>query len=425
MNFKYVIIGGSAGGIGAIESIRDIDKAGSIAVISDETTPQYSKPMISEYIGEGAKLEEIIFRPLRFWEEHSVNIFSDKKVAKVDVSAKTVMLENGESMGFEKLLIATGGKPIIPKIDGAERKGVFTFVNLADAQLLLGRLQNVKEVVVVGGGLIGVSLAEALLKLRKKVTIVELKDRILNLILDIEGASMVADAVEHAGVKIITGRSVTRIAGRILSETQVGGVVLDDGTKMSCDIVVLTIGVTPRIEVIDPRKIKVNRGVVVDRFMATSAQDIYACGDVAETFDFVNNDSRLLPLWPLAYVGGRIAGSNMAGDKVGYPGGTQMCSLNYFGIPVISIGVVNPPKDSGYEVLAKLNPESRTYRKIILQNDVIVGMILVGGIVNAGVILDLMKNRVPVGEFKENLLSEEFGLIHLAEPLRLEMLRRN
>ncbi|MEM4251281.1 MAG: NAD(P)/FAD-dependent oxidoreductase, partial [Candidatus Bathyarchaeia archaeon] len=136
-------------------------------------------------------------------------------------------------------------------------------------------------------------------------------------------------------------------------------------------------------------------------------------------------ESRLLPLWPLAYIGGRVAGSNMAGVRTVYQGGTQMSALNYFGLPVISIGVVNPPEDETYEIISSLDREKRTYRKIVLKNNTLRGVILVGKIDNAGVIFDLLKNKVDVSEFKDRILSEDFGLIHLTEPLRREMLRRN
>ena len=425
MNFKYVIIGGSAGGIGAVEAIRENDKAGSLAVISEEPTPQYSRPMISEYLGDGVKLEEIVYRSLQFWEEHAVNILAGRRVVKLDASMKEIILDDGIEIGFEKLLIATGGKPIIPKIEGTDNIEIYTFTTLADAKLLLEKLPNAEHIVVVGGGLIGVSLAEALAKLRKKVTIIELKDRILSLILDADGSALVAEAIERAGVRMITGHSATRILGKDYSDSEVREVVLDDGTELACDLVVFAVGVSPRIEMIDLAYIKVNRGIVVDRFMATSAPDIYACGDVAEAHDFTCGDSRALPLWPLAYIGGRVAGSNMAGLKAEYPGGTQMNALNYFGLPVITVGIVNPPVDSGFEVLTNLRRESRTYRKIVLQNGIITGMILVGKIDGAGIIFDLLKNKVNVKEFKNNILSEDFGLLHLSEPLRRDLLGRN
>ncbi|WP_455279894.1 NAD(P)/FAD-dependent oxidoreductase [[Eubacterium] cellulosolvens] len=425
MNYEYLIIGGSAGGIGAIEAIREVDKIGSLAVIAEEFTPQYSKPMISEYLSEGARaLNQIMYRPKKFWQENSVDILSGKKVIKVDPKKKHVTLEDKTKIGFNKLLIATGGQPIIPKIDGSSRKGVHTFTSLNDAKLILDDLSDSERIIVIGGGLIGVSLAEALMKLNKHVTIIELKEKILNLILDSKGSDLVTDVVQQTGVKIITGHSAVAISGRKDSENRVGGIILDNGVILDCDIVVFAIGVKPRIEILDPNQIKINRGVIVDCHMVTSIPYIYACGDVAEAFDFLLENSRPLPLWPLAYIGGRVAGSNMAGKKIDYLGGTQMSALNYFGLPVISAGIVNPQQDDAYEVISDLDKEHGIYKKIVIRDNIIRGFILIGKIDNAGIFFDLLKRRINVENMKEPILSNDFGLIHLTSTVRQEMLRR-
>jgi NAD(P)H-nitrite reductase large subunit len=425
LNYEYVIIGGSAGGIGAIEAIREIDKTGSLTVIAEELTPQYSKPMISEYISEGVQaLNQMMYRPKKFWQENSVDILSGKKVISMDVKKKHVILEDKTKIGFNKLLIATGGEPIIPKIDGTLKKGVHTFTSLNDAKSILDDLPTSERIIVIGGGLIGVSLADALIKLGKNVTIIELKEKILNLILDSNGSDLVSDVIEQSGVKIVTGHSAVAITGRNDSENRVGGIILDNGTILDCDIVVFAIGVKPRTEILDPNQIKINRGVIVDYHMATSIPDIYACGDVAETFDFLVGDSRPLPLWPLAYIGGRVAGSNMAGKKTEYPGGTQMSALNYFGLPIISVGTINPPQDDAYEIISNLDREHRTYKKILIRDNLIHGFILIGKIDNAGIFFDLLKRKINIENIKETISSNDFGLIHLTPTIRQEMLRR-
>jgi len=425
LNYEYLIIGGSAGGIGAIEAIREIDKVGSLAVIAEELTPQYSKPMISEYLSEGAKaFNHIMYRPKKFWKENSVEILSGKKAISMEPKEKNVTLEDNTKIGFKKLLIVTGGQPIIPKMEGSSRKGVYTFTSLNDARLILDDLSNSDRIIVIGGGLIGVSLAEALMKLNKQVTIIELKEKILNLILDPTGSDLVTDVVQQSGVKIVTGHSAVAITGRKDSENRVGGIVLDNGLILDCDIVVFAIGVKPRTEILDPNRIKINHGVIVDRHMATSIPDIYACGDVAEAFDFLLKDSRPLPLWPLAYIGGRVAGSNMAGKKIEYPGGTQMSALNYFGLPVISAGIINPHQDDAYEIISELNKEHRVYKKIVIRDNIIHGFILIGKIGNAGILFDLLKRKINIENMKETILSNDFGLIHLTPTVRQEMLRR-
>jgi NAD(P)H-nitrite reductase large subunit len=160
--------------------------------------------------------------------------------------------------------------------------------------------------------------------------------------------------------------------------------------------------------------VKVNRGIVVDRHMATSYPNIYACGDVAETYDFVLGTSRLTPIWPNAYLGGRIAGYNMAGRHTEYPGGTGANSLKYFGYPVVSAGTVNP--QDGCEVL--VSGQGRIYRKVVLKDDRIVGLVFAGDIQQSGLVFGLMREGVDVRPFKDALVREDFGVTFLPQALR-------
>jgi len=339
-----------------------------------------------------------------------------------NLTDKYVKLDGEDKIDFEKLLIATGGKPFVPKIDGAEKDGVFTFTTLSDAECLAAKIGAARRAVVIGGGLIGVSVTEALMKLGIKVTIVELKNRILNLILDATASEIITKAIEKAGITIITGQTVQRIIGKREDEDAVGGVILTDGKEVPCDIVVIAIGVIPRTELVAGTEIKVNKGIIVDRFMRTNVPDVYACGDVAEGYDFIVGESRVLPLWPVAHMGGRVAGYNMAGKRTEYPGGTAMSALPYFDIPAITVGVVDPKEDDGYEVLTRHDAAGNVYKKIVLKDDMIVGFTFVNEIERAGIFFHLMKNHVDTSSFKQKLLAEDFGLINLPQPLRKRML---
>lgn len=214
---------------------------------------------------------------------------------------------------------------------------------------------------------------------------------------------------------------VQRILGKPEDDRAVGGVVLTNGEQRPCDIVIIAIGVIPRTELVLGTDVRTNRGILVDRFMRTSVPDVYASGDVAEAYDFISGESRILPLWPLAQLEGRIAGYNMAGKKAEYPGGTAMSALKHFSIPIISIGLINPKKHEGYEVLIKHDPEEKLYKKIVLKDDIIVGILLSNDIEKAGILFHLMKNGVNVKKFKEELLSENFGLAILPSSLRKRM----
>jgi NAD(P)H-nitrite reductase large subunit len=415
---KYVIVGASAAGIGAVEAIREVDPVSTVTVISEEPCPQYSRPMISDLVSGKANFEKMMCREDEFWEKNEVQALTGRTAVSLNLAEKWVALDKGDHVNFEKLLIATGGKPFVPKIEGADKEGVFTFTTLSDAESLVAKIETAKNAVVVGGGLIGVSVTEALVKRGLKVTMVELKDTILSLILDPTASQMVENVIRKAGVTIVTGQSVQRVTGKPEDDNIVGGAVLTGGEQVPCDLVIIAIGVIPRLELVSGTDVKTNRGILVDRFMRTSVSDVYASGDVAEAYDFLYGENRLLPLWPLAQLEGKVAGYNMAGKKAEYPGGTAMSALKYFGIPIISIGIANPKEDDTYESLVKHDPERNLYKKIVLKDNVIVGITLVNDIEQAGVLFHLMKNGANVKKFKQELLSEDFCLATLPRSLR-------
>jgi NAD(P)H-nitrite reductase large subunit len=418
---KYVIVGASAAGIGAVEAIREVDPVGTITVISDEQCPQYSRPMISDLVSGKANFDKMMCREDTFWQKNHVEALTGRTAVNLNLKEKWVALEKGDHINFEKLLIATGGKPFVPKIEGAEKEGVFTFTTLSDAESLAAKIETAKSAIVVGGGLIGVSVTEALVKRGLKVTMVELKDTILSLILDPTASEMVANVISNAGVTIATGLSVQRILGKPKADNIVGGAILTNGEQVPCDLVIIAIGVIPRLELVSGTDVKTNRGIIVDNFMRTNVSDVYASGDVAEAYDFVLGENRLLPLWPLAQLEGKVAGYNMAGKKADYPGGTAMSALKYFGIPIISVGIANPREDDAYEILVRYEPERSLYKKIVLKDNVIVGITLVNDIESAGVLFHLMKNCVKVKKFKQELLSEDFCLATLPRSLRRKL----
>jgi NAD(P)H-nitrite reductase large subunit len=410
---KYLIIGNSAGGIGAAEAIREVDKRGTIAIISDEPYPAYSRPLISEHLSEGRPLEKMLYRPPDFYEKNKIQTLLGEKVAQVDFGQHTLKLESGRSLSWRKLLLASGGVPIVPKIEGIGLKGVFTFTRLDDAKAIdesLNQNQRRLRAVVIGGGLIGVSATEALVKRGVEVTIVEMKELILNTILDEEASALEEKALTEAGVEIITGHTADSIDSD--KSGKVTGVSLDDGRSLPAEMVVIAIGVTPRLELVADGGVKTNRGIIVDRRMATSIPGVYACGDAAEAYDFVYRENRVTPVWPNAYIGGRTAGLNMAGKKAEYGGGTAINALKYFGVNIVSAGMVTELDDS-YEVISQKH--DHVYRKIVLKDGLILGLVFAGDIEKSGIIYNLMKDKVNVEAFKEVLVTDDFGLASLPE----------
>ena len=415
---KYVIVGGSAGAVGAIEAIRDLDPVGTILVISAEAQLAYSRPMIGEYLCDENTLDKIMYRADEFWSNNSVQTLIGKKVVYIDVSGKYIKIDDGEKIDFEKLLIATGSKPVTPKIEGIEKKGVFTFNTLKDVECVKARMTTNKNIVIVGGGLIGVCVADALAKLGVETTIIELRETILGLLLDTAASNIVQTAMQKKGVNIITGHALQRILGKDEDENEAAAVVLDNGKVIPCGIVVMAIGVRPCTDLAIGTEIKTNIGIVVNKFMQTSIPYIYACGDVAEAYDFILEDNRVLPQWPTAYLSGRVSGYNMAGKKTQYDGGTIMSALKYFDVPIIIVGTINPKDRIGYEILLAYQASSNSYKKIIIKNGKIVGFILVHDIEKAGILFYLMRKEVNIDEFKGKILSEEFSIASLPENLK-------
>lgn len=416
METKYLIVGNSAGGIAAAEAIREIDSEGSLTIVSEEPYPAYSRPLLLKYLTSERTLEGILFRPRDFYERHSICFLSGKTAVAVDLQERRVHLNNGESIGWDKLLLAVGAKPIRPQVKGSDKKGIFALTSLDEAKAVGECLSKVRKAVIIGGGLIGVSVAEALARARIEVTMV-VRTRILRGIVDEEVSSIIEEAMKRAGIEVITGHTLAEINGG----EKVEAVTLNDGDRIACQLLVAAMGMSPRLELALSGKLHVNRGIVVNEYMVTDHHDVYACGDVVEAYDFAHEDYRLNPAWPNAYVGGRTAGYNMTGNRLRYPGGTAVNSFNYFGIGLIAAGVTMPPQGNGFEILT--HREGEIYQKLMLKEGLVKGMILVGAIEKAGIFFSLMREKVNVESFKESLLDHNFGLASLPRTLWEERLK--
>jgi NAD(P)H-nitrite reductase large subunit len=420
---RYLIVGNSAGGIGTVEAIREVGADRSITIVSDEPYPAYSRPEISEYLAGLTTVERMLFRPPDFYEKNGVEAILGVAATRLDLRKKHLELDNGRTFAWDRLLLATGGQPTEPRIPGTARDGIFTFTTLADADRIRAALRPGCQAIVIGAGLIGLSLTHALVRVGVPVVMVELLDRPLANALDQEAAGVVERALRGAGVELVFGQTVAEVLGQPEDDRRVGGVRLQDGRQLSCDILAIAIGVTPRTELAADAGLRVSRGIVVDRRMATSHPHVYACGDAAEAFDFIHGVVRVTPIWPNAYIGGRVAGFNMAGRETAYSGGTGMNALSYFGLAIVSAGLQEPGDGPGYEVLTCSDGDA-TYRKVVLRDGRVAGLTFVGDIERSGILFGLMRDGTDVSTFKESLVAPDFGLTMLPEEWRREKLAR-
>jgi len=422
--FKYLIIGNSAGGIGCIEGIRRVDPDGSIAVVSDENYHTYSRPLITHFIEGDVDRRGMDYRPRDFYKKHQAEPFLGYMARQLDTKKRLVRIVTSNAgqkhtIRFDKLLIATGGRPFIPPMDGLNLDGVTAMINLDQSVEVKKKLSRVKNAVVLGAGLIGTKTAEALSHVVENVSMVELADRILSPVTDPVSAGMAADAFRRNGVKIILNETINEVHSD--GKGRVCDVSLQNGGKIPCDLLVVAIGVRPRTEIVEGTGIniasmKVGGGIEVNVEMETSIEGIYACGDCSHAHDFVTGGMRLLPLWPNAYIGGRIAGLNMAGSPHRHRWSTNMNSVDYFGFPMVSAGFMLKPERKDYEEIVSGNESS--YSKLILHNNVIKGMIFAGQVDRSGLYLGLMRNRIKTDSFREKLLDDDFGAVHLPDEIK-------
>ncbi|WP_022847557.1 MULTISPECIES: NAD(P)/FAD-dependent oxidoreductase [unclassified Desulfurobacterium] len=413
---KYVIVGNSAAAVGCINGIRKVDKEGEITVITYEKEGCYSKPMIADILVDLPE-EKLIYKGKKFFEQKNVRVLLGTKAIKIDPEKKEVVLDTGIAENYNKLLISTGAKPFVPPIKGSEKEGVFTFTELSKAKAAKEYItkNGIKDVVVIGSGFIGLEVAYFLRKKGINVYVVELLNKVLGKALDNRGSEIVEKIMRDIGINFFFEDTVEEILGN----EKVESVKLKSGKIINAEMVIVAIGVRPNTELAQTAGIKVNRGIDTNLFMETSIPDIYAAGDCVENIDITDGTKKNLPLFPLAFEQGLVAGLNMAGKKMKYLGGLPLNSLKFLEeVPVLNAGIVEPP-DSTYEVLVNDRFEKRGYyRKAIIKDNRLVGFVAIGEIDRVGILTGIIRQKLDVSTFKEKLVDIDFGLVHLPKSWR-------
>ncbi|WP_022662909.1 NAD(P)/FAD-dependent oxidoreductase [Paucidesulfovibrio longus] len=402
---KYVLIGNGVATIGAIEGIRKHDKTSEIIAVGSEVAAPYGRPLISYLLAGKISPDQLALRPEEFYRKSNVELRLGTTVTGIDRAHKVVKTDKGEDIAYDRLLIATGGKPFTPPIPGGDGEGVYNFTNLDHAQTMITLAKDVKKAVVIGGGLIGLKAAESLFDRGVEVAILELSPRILSLAFDANAARLAARRLDEVGLSVHCGVSAKEIerdaSGKIL------GVKCTDGTYIPTEIVVIAIGVVPNTDLANAAGLKVDRGIVVDDLMRTSDENVFAAGDVAQARDLLHGENRVVPIWTNAYNQGYCAGKNMASKETPYIGGLAMNSISFYGLPTISVGTVNPPEgEQGYDIEASLDERKQTYRKLVFHKNRLVGYVLVGDIDQAGLYTAFIKFKMSLTpEMRQKLAS--------------------
>lgn len=409
---RHVIIGSGIAGASAAETIRSLDPNGSITFIAREELLPYSRPMISQVLAASADFSQLPLRPPDFYQELQAEAFAGQEAVAIDWDARTVETDRGLKVPFDRLLIASGADPRRLRVDGADCRGVFSMRTAGDVRRMIESLDGTRHALVLGGGLVGFKAAYGLLRRGLTVTMLIRSDHPLAMQVDAAAGAIIQAELERHGLSVRVGVEVAAIESD--RQGSVTRATLSNGQALDCQMIVVGKGVWPSVKFLGHDRVRVDAGIIVDDHLQTDVEGVFAAGDVAEHFDIARQTRWMNAIWPVAVEMGRIAGMNMAGRPVHYRGSLSRNVIRIFDLDVLTTGIVNPPLDAGYEVLAARDLRHRTYRKLVFKEDYLVGAALVGHVEQGGVLMNAIAGRILVNKDRERLLAPGFSYASLA-----------
>ena len=372
--YSVIIIGSGAAAVAAAEAARKRNQVCSIRIISEDSHLPYYRPALSDLLAEDLSDEELFIHPESWYRDNNIELILGTKIMEIDISGKSVKAEDGRQFLYDRLVIATGSRSnVLPSLPGFNKEGVFTLRSLDDCLRLKEFAKKSRAAVIVGGGVLGLEAAWAFRQVGLEVTVIENAPRLLPRQLDESGSKILEEAVLKSGVNVVRGAALEEVVG----EDKVAGVKLSDGRILPADIVLFSIGVTPNTELAKAAGIEVNRGIVVDSRMSTSAADVFSAGDVAEFSGTVSG------LWPQALEQGRVAGACAVGDWQEYKPGILATYLDAFGITVFAAGDVGSNPETIYKTVEVRDPAQNSYKKYYFVDGVLKGAVVIGPKVTA------------------------------------------
>lgn len=394
---RVVVIGNGMAGQAALDELVRKKKKNNgkfdTVVFGGEASPCYNRIMLSDVLSGKRSLSQLYMKKNDWYEENDIRLFTGSMVKKIDTEKNRVFTENGFSSAYDKLLIATGSYPFIPPIKGTEKKGVYAYRTIDDVWSMVERARYKEKAAVIGGGLLGLEAAKALLDNGMEVTVVHLLDRLMEQQLDYDSAAVLKKQLEAMGLNFVMGA----VTEEIIGDEYAKGIRLQSGKYIDADLVIICTGIRPNTDLAKNSDLMVNRGIVVNDYMETSVENIYAVGECVE------HRGSLYGLFDPLVEQARVVADSIAGEgETVYEGSLISAVLKVAGINLVSAG--NFLTSEKFEELVMSDPEGGIYKKIVLDENTVVGTILLGDTKNYRKIFNLIKSKSPIEESRDKLL---------------------
>ncbi|MFX1500298.1 MAG: FAD-dependent oxidoreductase [Promethearchaeota archaeon] len=401
---KVVIIGNNVAGTFTAQNLRNLSNDIEIEIYTQERYPYYTRVNLPELISDKVTIDDLIVFKEDWYKNKRLNLHLSKKVTDLNPSNKTLQIEGeNDPIAYDKLVFALGSTPNIPPIKNAvemknKNKGLFTLRSIDDALDIKDFIKNknTKNAIIIGGGLLGLELANQINNTNLMTTVVEFFPRLLPRQLDIECGAMLKEEIESRGIKVV----LDAVTEEIIGNSVVSGIKLKSGEIINGDLILIQAGITPTTDLAKNAGLNTNRGIIVDEFLQTSEKDIFAVGDCIEYKD------QIWGIIPACMEQSKIAAASLLGlKKVDYKGTIPKNTLKIVGLDLTSIGMINPDKEQtgGWEILRKADKKDCCYQKLVLKDNKLKGAILFGENKIMSYVYNKMEEDVDKDELKKLL----------------------
>ena len=395
---RYVIVGAGAAGNAAAETIRKLEPESEIRMFTREDRFYYYRPALPEYLAGDKNLKGFTLHDGDWYEKNRIEVHLSTEITDVRPAGKTVIASGGRAYAYDRLLLATGSRAVVPEIPGRDIEGVFTLHTAADADAMLRRAETAKTLVVIGGGILGIEAGNGLRRRGLQVAVVGRNRRLLPKQMDAAGAVFLQRRLEEMGFTFhlgVTPREIARLDGRL-------AVHLQDGRTLETDMVLLSAGAAPDLTLARKLGLKIGKAVQVDDRLRTSIEDIYAAGDLVE------HRGVYYGIWLPAMAQGRAAGANMTGKETAYPGTLRSYRLKVAGIDLFSMGNIGAEGEG--DCALRSDEGKGIYRKLVIEDRCVAGAILLGDLHGEKAIQAAVEGRKAVSAVRETMEEEGFDL---------------